>query len=42
MINRVTKQFETEMDLALDDQLDDTSLLCENTYIPELPDGSGE
>lgn len=30
------------MDLALDDQLDETSLLCENTYIPELPDGSGE
>lgn len=29
------------MEMALDDQLEGTSLLCENTYIPELPNGTG-
>lgn len=39
--NRIAKQFEAEMEMALDDQLEGTSLLCENTYIPELPNGTG-
>lgn len=40
-LNRIAKQFETEMNLALNEQYDDASLLMENTYIPELPDGTG-
>lgn len=39
-VNRIANQFETEMNLALNEQYDDASLLCENTYIPELPDGT--
>lgn len=40
-IDRIAKQFETEMNLALNEQFDEASLLMENTYIPELPDGTG-
>lgn len=29
------------MNLALNEQWDESSVLMENTYIPELPDGSG-
>lgn len=35
-------QFETEMNLALNEEYDQASLLMENTYIPELPDGTGQ
>lgn len=40
-LNRIAKQFETEMNLALNEQWDEASVLMENTYIPELPDGTG-
>lgn len=39
-VDRVAKQFENEMILSLNEQTDESSLLMENTYIPELPDGS--
>lgn len=29
------------MNLSLNEETNDSSLLMENTYIPELPDGSG-
>lgn len=41
IVNRIANQFETEMNLALNEKFDESSLLMENTYIPELPDGTG-
>lgn len=40
-VNRIGKQFELEMDLALNEDTVNSSLQMENTYIPELPDGTG-
>lgn len=39
-LKRIATQFETEMNLALNERWDEASLLMENTYIPELPDGT--
>lgn len=41
-VEQIGRQFETEMDLSLNEQFDESSLQMENTYIPELPDGTGE
>lgn len=41
IVNRIANQFETEMNLALNERFDESSVLMENTYIPELPDGTG-
>lgn len=41
-VERIAKQFELEMDLSLNEQFDESSLQMENTYIPELPDGTGD
>lgn len=41
-IERIGKQFENEMDLSLNERFEESSLQMENTYIPELPDGTGE
>jgi len=39
-VKRIANQFEKEMNLALNEQYDEASVLMENTYIPELPDGN--
>lgn len=41
IVERIGKQFELEMDLSLNERFDESSLQMENTYIPELPDGTG-
>lgn len=41
-VKRIAEQFETEMELSLNEQHEESSLLMENTYIPELPDGTGK
>lgn len=40
-IERIGDVFESEMTLALTVQNSNSSLQMENTYIPELPNGSG-
>lgn len=40
-LDRICKQFSTEMDLSLNERFEESSILMENTYIPELPDGTG-
>lgn len=42
IIERIGHQFEHEMDLSLNEELENSSLQMENTYIPELPDGTGK
>jgi hexokinase len=41
-IRRVGEAFQYEMSAALDEQMNKSSLQMENTYIPELPDGTEE
>lgn len=40
-VERIGEQFEVEMNLSLNERFDESSLQMENTYIPELPDGTG-
>lgn len=40
-IEEIGIRFEAEMDLSLNERFDESSLQMENTYIPDLPDGTG-
>jgi hexokinase len=41
-VARIRKVFADEMDIGLKYSLEKSSLQMENTFIPELPDGTGK